>query len=105
VVLGGGVDEAAPFCELTVGRAVSVLSCLRCRASLVGVDIPLQTKIAAHDRRRMLDQRIVIRLATQLRSCKVIEVGAPWTSEYSRWIILLFDVAVPRLRCECSHGL
>ena len=60
VVELGGVDGAPPSFEVNVGAAESLPSCLRCRANPAGEDTPLQNKMAAHVRRRILTQRILV---------------------------------------------
>ena len=72
VGLGEGVERRLPLLEVTVAERVSAPSCRRCNASPVGDDTPLQTRTAAHDRRRMLVHRMVLRLLLPMGGYSVI---------------------------------
>jgi hypothetical protein len=66
--LRGVVEGAPPSLDVNVGAGESRLPCLRWRANPAGVETPLQTRSAAHDRRRILFQRMLSGAARSLRS-------------------------------------
>lgn len=75
VGLRGVVEGKPPSLDVNVGARESRLSCLRWKANPAGVETPLQTRSAAHDRRRMLFQRMLSEVARSLRSYQSVSAA------------------------------